>query len=33
VIFVALYRERRIHRRWELTWPDWSQLQAFETYS
>ena len=33
VIFVALYRERRIHRLWELTWPDWSQLQAFETYS
>jgi hypothetical protein len=33
VIFVALYRDRRIHRLWELTWPDWSQLQAFETYS
>jgi hypothetical protein len=33
VIFVAVYRDRRIHRLWELTWPDWSQLQAFETYS
>jgi hypothetical protein len=32
VIFLAIYRGRRIHRLWELTWPDWSQLQAFETY-
>lgn len=32
VILVASYRERRIFRLWELTWPDWSQLQAFETY-
>jgi hypothetical protein len=32
VILVAVYRERRIFRLWELTWPDWSQLQAFETY-
>jgi hypothetical protein len=33
VIFLAAYRQGRIHRLWELTWPDWSQLQAFETYS
>jgi hypothetical protein len=32
VIFLAVYRQRRIHRLWELTWPDWSQLGAFETY-
>jgi ketosteroid isomerase-like protein len=33
VIFVATYRNGRIHRLWELTWPDWSQLPAFQTYS
>jgi hypothetical protein len=33
VIFLAAYRQGRIHRLWGLTWPDWSQLQAFETYS
>jgi hypothetical protein len=32
VIFLAAYRQGRIHRLWELTWPDWSQLKAFETY-
>jgi hypothetical protein len=32
VIFLAIYRDRRIFRLWELTWPDWSQLQAFDTY-
>jgi hypothetical protein len=32
VIFLAVYRQRRIRRLWELTWPDWSQLGAFETY-
>ncbi len=32
VIFLATYRERRIHRLWELTWPDWSQLGAFDSY-
>ena len=26
VIFLAEYRDRRILRLWELTWPDWSQL-------
>jgi hypothetical protein len=33
VIFLATYRQDRIHRLWELTWPDWSQLEAFDTYS
>ena len=32
VIILATYRRRRIHRLWELTWPDWSRLGAFETY-
>jgi hypothetical protein len=32
VIFLGIYRDGRIFRLWELTWPDWSQLQAFETY-
>jgi hypothetical protein len=33
VVFTAVYRDRRIWRLWELTWPDWSQLGEFETYS
>jgi hypothetical protein len=33
VIFLATYRQDRIHRLWELTWPDWSQLEAFDTSS
>jgi hypothetical protein len=33
VVFLAAYRDRRICRLWELTWPDWSQLGAFATYS
>jgi hypothetical protein len=32
VIFLATFRAGKIHRLWELTWPDWSQLRAFETY-
>ena len=32
VVLIALYRDRRILRMWELTWPDWSKMQAFETY-
>lgn len=33
VVFIATYRTGRIHRLWELTWPDWSQLAAFDNYS
>jgi hypothetical protein len=32
VILVSEYRNGRILRLWELTWPDWSQLGAFMTY-
>lgn len=30
VILIALYKEGKIFRLWELTWPDWSQLKAFQ---
>jgi SnoaL-like domain len=33
VILIATFRAGRIHRVWELTWPDWSQLAAFDTYA
>lgn len=32
VVLVAEYRDGRLLRLHELTWPDWSQLAAFETY-
>ncbi len=32
VVLVAVFRAGRIHRVWELTWPDWSQLAAFDRY-
>jgi len=32
VVLVVRYRDGRIHRVWELTWPDWSALEAFEDY-
>ena len=32
VVLVAEYRAGWILRLHELTWPDWSQLSAFETY-
>jgi H+/Cl- antiporter ClcA len=32
VMLIATFRAGRIHRLWELTWPDWSQLAAFERY-
>ncbi len=32
VVLVAEFRHGRIVRLHELTWPDWSQLAAFETY-
>ena len=32
VLFVATFRAGRIHRLWELTHPDWSQLDAFADY-
>ncbi|WP_246007758.1 nuclear transport factor 2 family protein [Gordonia oryzae] len=30
VMFVATSRGRRIHRLWELTWPDRSSMKAFD---
>lgn len=32
VMLVATVLDGRFHRLWELTWPDWSQLKAFESY-
>lgn len=32
VVLVATLVDGRFHRVWELTWPDWSQLQAFDNY-
>lgn len=32
LIFIATFLDGRIRQLWELTWPDWSQLKAFETY-
>ncbi len=32
VVFVAAFRGDRILRLWELTWPDWSALDAFADY-
>ncbi len=29
VMLIAQFRENRIYRIWELTYPDWSQLPAF----
>jgi hypothetical protein len=29
VILIARYKEGKLHRLWELTYPDWSQLPAF----
>jgi hypothetical protein len=33
VVLIAGFRSGRIHRVWELTWPDWSRMAAFDTYS
>lgn len=33
VILVATFRENRIHRLWEITWPNWAELPAFENYT
>jgi hypothetical protein len=32
VVLLATFRDGRILRVWELTWPDWSQLDAFADY-
>ncbi len=30
IILIAEYKDDKIHRVWELTYPDWSQLERFE---
>jgi hypothetical protein len=30
VVLIAQFKEGKFYRLWELTWPDWSQLEAFE---
>ncbi|SON62824.1 hypothetical protein MSIMFI_04353 [Mycobacterium simulans] len=32
VVLIAAYRNGRIHRIWETTWPSWRDLAAFESY-
>lgn len=32
VVLIAAYKEGRITRVWETTWPSWNDLPAFETY-
>lgn len=32
LILIATFLDGRIHRLWELTWPDWSALKAFDNY-
>src|SRR5262245_52297077 len=32
VILIAAYRDGRIYRVWETTWPSWRGLPAFEDY-
>lgn len=30
VLLIASYKDQKIHRLWELTFPDWSKLETFE---
>ncbi len=32
VVLIAAWADGTLHRLWELTWPDWSQLDAFDAY-
>lgn len=32
VVLIAEFRDGRITRVWETTWPSWNELPAFETY-
>ena len=32
LVLIATYLDGRLHRLWELTWPDWSRLDAFTEY-
>lgn len=30
VMLIAQYKEGKLYRVWELTWPDWSKMPAFQ---
>jgi SnoaL-like domain len=32
VVLIATYRDGRIHRVWETTWPSWRDVAALENY-
>lgn len=32
IVLIATFLDGRIHRIWEVTWPDWSALPEFENY-
>jgi SnoaL-like domain len=32
VVLIAAFKDGRITRVWETTWPSWNELPAFETY-
>lgn len=32
VVLIAAYRDGRIHRVWETTWPSWRNVDALENY-
>ena len=32
VVLIAAFKDDRISRIWETTWPSWNSLTAFETY-
>jgi hypothetical protein len=33
VVLIAAYVDGKIHRVWELTWPDWTTVKAFKDHS
>lgn len=32
MVLIAAFKDGRITRVWETTWPSWNDLPAFETY-
>lgn len=32
IVLIAVYRDGRIYRIWETTWPSWRKLPAFDNY-
>jgi hypothetical protein len=32
VVLIGTYVDQKLHRLWELTWPDWRTAEAFEKY-